>query len=1221
MRDILTVIAAFVILILLAALVAPPLVDWEAQRAVIDNAISRATGTEARTEGRIGVRLLPSPRVRFDRLRLGPQSPGAPSLAADFVWSEIALTPLLRGEVLFLDTRIGRADLRVPVSPDGSWRLPAALVAGAGRDPGLAIENLVVAQLLVTMQVPETGRTDQFYAEGVTLDGQKLAGPWRVEGTARGVPFRLVTGELGEDRTLALKLIGGGDTAPRFEVDGRLALEQKPDGSTSPNLSGRAKVLLGPPAQAGPSVPVPVSLDAGFKTAGSAVELDPVTLEVGEGGSSLRLSGSGSVRLAEPRVALKLDGRRLDADSLLASAGWKDLVSGLRAGAPALSAVPVDLDLALASVGIAQEEITNLVLRASLDPARLAVERLSFAAPGDTRVRLSGEFGLASDGGLSGRVAVTSAASNRAARLIERLGLRNPFLTVLDGRPFDGAADITVAPPVTSFRNVRVKAGDATLTGNARYTAPEPGARGRLDAQVAVQGLDLDQLPRVSSIFDATQNLDVGFMLDARDVRAGSRRGAGRISARIASDGPTLVVETLDVSDLAGANARASGRIAADGSGRIAGKVTAPRAAPLVDLLGSVWVGGVAKLVPPFLREGALDLDVVTERAPPQPGAPELRLRTTARGRAAGGGFEGELLTVDGLTHRLDLKLTTDDTGRWVDRPDLAAMRRPSEVAVSGTRVGSGRFTVTGSGDIAGVRVTVAQPFALSAEDDVVDSGAADIAGGDVTPFLALFGRGAAAPGPVPVQVRATLAREGGAPLLAVVGRIADQSVQARLAVRSLSEVSGSVIVDRLSLPWLLSAVAFNAPVESGPTATWPASRFGDGPRPLTGGQTTLRVRRLDLGRGLAADNAVFTLAANPDGVAIRDLEAGLGGGRLTGLLAVTRQGALASVVAEGAWRDVPLGVLAGPAPLQARLSGTLKAGASGETLAGLIANLGGSGEARLADLRAPGADPQAVGRALRRLLAEEDPLAARRTETVVAEELARAPLAASSVSSAVSVVGGVVRLSPVAIEAPAASWQGAIAYDLKSLTLDARGTLVSKETPPRNWSGGAPAVGLAWRGPLGAPAREIDAAPLANGLASIVLQRELEKIEMFEADANELRRRQQRRDMDRQRERDRIAAEEAARLARLREEAEQRVRAEAERRAMERAQERAAQERAARERAAQERAAQERAAQEAGSLDRVPPPIAPAGASILPPLPPPIDIRPPPQIGVRPGG
>ena len=302
MRDILTVIAAFVILILATALVVPPLMDWEAYRSFVDDAISRATGTEARTEGRIGVRLLPSPRIRLDRLRLGSKGPDAPSVTADFVWSEIALTPLLRGEVRFLETRIGRADIRVPVAQDGQRRISPNRLAGAGRDSTFAVEHLVVAQLLLD-QVPATGRTDQF-AEGVTVEERGLVGPWRAEGTTRGVPFRLLTGEFGADRTMAVKLAGGEDTAPRFEVDGRLALDQRADGTAVPTIAGRAKLLFGPPAQADAAgATIPVNVEAAFKASGNTVELEPMTIEAGEGGSSMRLSGTGVVRLDEPRLA------------------------------------------------------------------------------------------------------------------------------------------------------------------------------------------------------------------------------------------------------------------------------------------------------------------------------------------------------------------------------------------------------------------------------------------------------------------------------------------------------------------------------------------------------------------------------------------------------------------------------------------------------------------------------------------------------------------------------------------------------------------------------------------------------------------------------------------------------------------------------------------------------------------------------------------------------
>lgn len=1187
MRDILTVLASLVILVLAAAIVAPPLIDWEARRDLVDQAISRATGTEARTGGRIGIRLLPTPRLRVDQLRLGSPRPDSPSLTADFLWAEIELTPLLRGEVRFLETRVGRADLRIPLSPDGSWRLPPDVANGAqGRD--FAIDRLFVAQLLVTTQVTSTGRTDQAYAEQVTIEGQQLAGPWRLEGTTSGVPFRLVTGQLGPDRTVVVKLSGGGDVTPRFDIDAKVSLDQGAGGSTIPNVAGKAKLLLGPPAQvATAGIPIPVTVDTGFKTSAGGVDLETVTVEAGEGGASLRLTGTGRIAADDPRISLKLEGKRLDADGFLLSGTGQDFLSRLPHFAPPPASVPIDLDLSLTSVLLAQEELSNLVLRGAVERGRVRVERLDFTAPGETRVAIAGEAGLTLQGGLSGRVALASQASDRFARYIDRFGLNGPFFRLLDGRPVDAAAEVSLAGPDVTFRNARLKAGDATITGNARYAAPQGTGRGRLDAQLAVQGLDIDQLPQVSSIFDATQNLDVGFTVDARNVRAGTRGGAGRITARILSDGPALRVESLDIVDLAGANAKVSGRILPDGSGRIAGKVTAARAAPLVDLLGSVWIGGVSKLVPHFLREGDLDLDIVTERAVPERGPSQLRLRTTARGRAAGGSFDSEVLTHDGITQSLDVRLATENTGRWVGRGDVPILRRPSSATLRGVRVGSGLFNVTLAGDLGGVKVATTRPFALSAGDDVVDSGEAELSTPDITPFLVLLGDGAATQPPVPVEARITLGRERDASLLMVSGKVTGDPIQVRLAVRSRADVSGTVTLERLSLPWLASTLALNPVPQARSGTPWSSARFGESGRLLSGGQAAFRVARLDLGRGVVADRAGFTAVVTPDGLTLRDADAGLNGGRIKGSLAITRQGSVASVVTEGSLAEVPLAALSGPSTLSARLSGSFKLGATGETVAGLVANLGGAGEARLSKLQAPSADPRALTRAVQAILASDDPLGPGRAQALLADEFARAPLETPSVTTQISMVGGTLRLSPFVADSAEGAWSGAVSYDFKTLALDARGTLTAKANP-RGWTGAPPSVGITWRGALDRPVREIDSGMLANALAAIVLQRELERIEAFELDSNERLRRTQRRDYERQRERDRQAAEEAARQAQIRAEQE-RQRLEAEQRA--------------------------RAAERLNAPEAVQP-----SPSALPDLPV-IDLRPPPPIQIRPGG
>ncbi|MBF9233567.1 AsmA family protein [Microvirga alba] len=1127
MRDILTIIAAVVILILTIAVAAPPFIDWEAHRGAIDQIISRASGTEAQTRGRIGVRLLPSPKIRVEHLTLAGKTEQSPSLTADLVWAEMALTPLLRGEVRFTQTRIGRVDLRVPVSSDGGWRLPPDLLSGHGRGREWAIDSLAVAHFFVTTQMPSTGRTDQVYAENVRIEGQRLIGPWRIEGQTAGVPFRLVTGELTPEKTIQVKLAGGGDIHPRFDVDAKVAL----DGNVvEPNISGKAKILLGPPAQvAAAGIPIPIVIETQFKTEAGNLALDPVSVEAGEGGASLRMTGEGSVRLKDPHVSLKLEGRRLDADSFILSSNGQDFMTRLQQWSLPSTAFPVDLDLKIDSIGLGQEDLSNATLRMTLQGGRARMDRIEFKAPGDTRVAVEGEFGSKVQGGITGKVALASNASDRLARYLNRINIHSPFLRILDGRPFEVSSDVAVVSPVLSFNKMRVKTGDAVMTGNLRYTAPEADARAKLEAQVGIQNLNLDQLPRVSSIFETTKNMDVGFILDARGVSAGKNSGNGRISARVLSDGPALLVETLDIVDLAGANARVSGRIAPDGSGRIAGKVTAQRAAPLVDLLGSVWIGGISKLVPSFLREGALDLDVVTERVGAVPDLSRQRFRTTAKGTAAGGTFEGRVDSADGRTENLNVNLATDKTGRWVNRPNVPGLDRPSRVDLRGTRISSGLFSMTIGGDLGGVQVTTNRPFSLTADDDVVDSGEAELVTSDLTPFLALLGEGIAGASPAPARARVTLGRERDATLFDLAGQIAGNPLQGRLSARSRSEIGGEISVEKLSLPWLVRTLALNAPAGDGNAAAlWSTAHFGEPSRLVSGGQVVFRAASLDLGRGIAGTRANFTLEALSDGIAIKGLEAALGNGRLSGSATITRQGGLATIVGDGALRDVPLWTLVGPTPFDATLSGPLKFGTAAETVSGLIANLGAAGDWRVTGLRVPTADPSAFDRALKRALADNDPLGEGRAETIVGNELGRASLAAPVITTSASVVGGALRLSPFVVESGPAVWQGAVTYDLKNLTFETRGSLTAKASPP-GWTGAPPSIGLNWRGSLGAPTREVDASPFRNGLAAIVLRRELEKIEAFEKAAAERQRQLQAQEAERQRAK--AAAEEAARL------------------------------------------------------------------------------------------
>lgn len=1128
MRDLLTAIAVVLIAALTAALVAPPLIDWSARRGMIESAVSQAVGVEAKTDGRIEVRLLPSPRVRVDRLRLGPAAPDAPSLDASFVKSEIALMPLLRGEVRLQDTRIGRAELRVPIDSEGGWRLPSTLLPGASRT-GVFLEDLSVAQLLVTTTAPATGRTDQFYAEEVEIEAQSLAGPWRVEGMAGGAPFRLVTGEIGLGQSVPVKLSGGGDRAPRYDIDARVTLSPGRGGVVKPDATGAAKIYFGPPAQAAAAgLPIPIAVQSAFKAADRDIVLENLSVEAGEGGANLRLSGGGAIRLDEPRLLLRLEARRIDGDGFILSAAGQQLLSQAGAWEPPQLPFPLDLDVSVASVTLGQDELSDLNLRAAVQRRRVVVDKAEVVAPGQTRIALNGALDLAGGGGAHGRIAIVSGASDRFGRYLGKLGVVGPLTDFLDGRSLSAAADIVIADPVASFRGIKVNFGEATLTGNLRYTAPEASARGRLEAQVALENLDLAETPQAAGLFEAARSVDISLTMDARGLRYGGQAGAGRIAARVLSDGPELVVDTLDIADLAGADARVSGRIGPDGSGRIGGTVTAKRAAPLIDLFGRVWAGGAVRLAPAFLREGGLDLEIVAERAAGLEGsAGSLALNTTVRGTAAGGPFGADMLSAKGRVERLGLRLATDNAGRWMNKPDAPGLRRPAWFEVKGVRVSSGQFNVAADGDVGGVAIRTARPFAFGLGDDMMGSGEADLSAADVTPFLTLLGAKVGMDPPIPAQLRVTLGQERGELLVSVSGHIAEEAVEANLLARSLNDISSTASLDRLSLPWLADVFALQASANPRPGSVWPTGRFGAMQSVVSGAQVAVKAGRLDLGQGYFGEDATFNLVLNPDGLALRDLSMAFAGGRMTGSAAIARQGSLASLTGEGAIRYAALPQLLGGGSFEGQLSATLRFGASGESVAALMANFGGAGNLTIADLQVADADPGAIGRALAQVLSSSDPLASGRLQAIVAEELTRAPLRATPVSAPVTVVGGAFRMSPFTAAADSGVWQGAVSFDARALILEARGTLNAANVPS-GWTGGAPYVALNWRGPVGSPAREVDASPLVNGVAAVVLQRELEKVEAFEADANERARLGQHREMDRLRR----AAEDAARRA-----------------------------------------------------------------------------------------
>ncbi|MGU3663463.1 AsmA protein [Methylobacterium sp. A49B] len=1100
MRDLLTALAGAVILVLVAALAVPPFVDWQAHRALVDRALARSLGVPARTDGRIEVRLLPSPRLRVDRLHLGAD-PDRPSLDARFVKAEVALAPLLKGEFRFTETRVGRAEIKLPVAGPDAVKLPADL-GDALRARDFAIEALHVQQFLVTTQVPATGRTDQLYVQDLTLQAPALVGPWRAEGTSGGIPFRAVSGTPGADGRLPVKISGGGDAHPRFEADARFGLVTAEAGRASMvEAEGTARLVVGPPTQAAGAY-LPFSIGGSFKARGTQVRFEGVDLAIDPGGRALRLGGTGRLDLRQWRAGLTLEARRLDLDAFLASAEGQALIArGPPRWAGGLPAM-LDLDLTVGSAVFGGEDWSDLALAGTVERAGgILLRRLSATGPAGASLNASGQIETAPLR-LTGPVSLSAPDSEALGRYLRRLGLEGPLPALLDGRRVEAAADLSAAADSLFLRNLRLTLGTARITGNARYTAAEAGVRGRFEAQIRASGIDIANLPPLGATLGSLGEHDLALTLEAQDVRFGAATsGTGTIAARIQSDGGSLVVDSLDVTNLAGASAKLSGRIGADGTGRVSGRLKAPVAAPLLGLLERVWVGEI-RLLPAFLRDAPLDLAVTLDR---EGGAAEA-LRTQAKGDAGGGTLDLSLVSRGTRIVGGTAALAGPRAGQWFGRPDIPGLRRPAELRLSAERAAGEALAVKVDGTVAGLKVATGTPL-LVGTDATPRGGVLRLETADLAPFLTLAGAASLQPGAWPADLAVTLAGDGGDVTADLTGTVAGNALSGALKRAPGGAVSGHLSLDRLSLPQLAAATVL--PAEGN-------GRFG-APSALPSVALDTRVASLDLGHGLVATDASVAIGVADASLTLRNLSGALAGGRVAGSVTLARLGAAVAISGASRLDSVAIPALAG-GPIGGRLTTDLRFSTTAETSPGLAENLSGSGTLALADLTIPEADPAGLGRALARAAEMDDPLREGRLQAVVAEELAKDSVQARGPTrAAATLVGGVLRAGPLDIDLGSARWSGTLGYDLRAGRLDARGTL-SGGPVPRGWSAGTPAIQLGMTGPLAAPERALDVGALSNGLAAFVLQRELESIELSEADQVERQRRRARIEMDKAR-------------------------------------------------------------------------------------------------------
>lgn len=185
---------------------------------------------------------------------------------------------------------------------------------------------------------------------------------------------------------------------------------------------------------------------------------------------------------------------------------------------------------------------------------------------------------------------------------------------------------------------------------------------------------------------------------------------------------------------------------------------------------------------------------------------------------------------------------------------------------------------------------------------------------------------------------------------------------------------------------------------------------------------------------------------------------------------------------------------------LRGRIGGELAFAGSGQSVDALVGGLAGEGRIELRGAAVPRLDPGALARVLARTQGAEAGIDETNVAYALGQEFDRAALPLPDGSVPATLSAGVVRVGPLTI---GAATTANASYDLRAQTL-AMDVVFTAKASGKFWSGPPPSVDVSLTGGPDAPARRVDAAPLAAGLAAQAIARETDRISALEADIRE---------------------------------------------------------------------------------------------------------------------